>query len=127
MTPAELEPIADEATNGDIITLQKFSKKGNLVHVCGCTNPEYEFEPIDPNIMRAKSDAYLAGGSTHSADGWTNLVWSWGQFIDHGVRTVNGAAIANAWLHQRFGLVSQHRSCFGYSDTLAIPHAPLLC
>ena len=79
----ELETTADAATGGDVITRPEFSKKGNLVRICGCTNTEFDFEPIEPDLMRQKSNSFLQGGAIPSTDGWSNLLWAWGQFIDH--------------------------------------------
>jgi Animal haem peroxidase len=70
---------------GPEITLQSFTKKTDLVHVCGCRNDAFEFDMGDYQALRGLSDRYLAGGRMPSRYGWSNAVWSWGQFIDHDV------------------------------------------
>lgn len=82
---ASTQEIADRVTDGTVITLQQFSKKGNLWHACGCYNEEFDFTMDDAQQFRSMSDRYVASGRYPNRFGWSNLLWSWGQFIDHDV------------------------------------------
>lgn len=86
--PDATEETADTAyrvSGGTVLTRQEFTKKGNVIHTCGCSNAEYDDGMTDYQQFRTLSDRYLNYGRYPSRRGWSNAVWSWGQFIDHDV------------------------------------------
>lgn len=58
------------------LTRPDLPKKGNLVRLCECSSDQPEISSI-----RDLSNKWLAGGTAPTSYGFTNLVWSWGQFI----------------------------------------------
>lgn len=58
------------------LTRPDLPKRGNLVRLCDCSSDQPEISDI-----RGLSDKWLAGGTAPTSYGFTNLVWSWGQFI----------------------------------------------
>ena len=61
----------------------EFESIGNLVRLCGCTNDEFEFDPENINDIRGFSNTFMADGTALSTRGFSNLVWAFGQFLDH--------------------------------------------
>ena len=61
----------------------EFETIGNLVRLCGCTNDEFEFDPENISDIRDFSNTFMADGTAPSTLSLTNLVWAWGQFLDH--------------------------------------------
>ena len=72
-----------------------FDQTGNLLRLCGCTNDEFDFTPRYDDI-RSYSDRFMANGDTRHKKRLSNLVWAWGQFIDHDVRPACAACASSA-------------------------------
>ena len=66
------------------MVLDTFEPVGNLISLCGCANTELDFEPSTDDI-RTISDARMDSGNVPSSLGLKNLVWAWGQFLDHDI------------------------------------------
>eukprot|EP00892_Ulva_mutabilis_P011638 jgi/Ulvmu1/8847/UM049_0029.1 len=72
--------------DGITLTRPQLKKKGNLIRLCDCSDAQPALDDI-----RGISNTWLAGGTAPSSHGFSNLVWAWGQFIDHDiVATVDG-------------------------------------
>lgn len=74
----ETEQTAYRVSGGTILTRQEFSKKGNVFHVCGCSNTDYDNSMSDYQTFRTMSDRYLNYGRYPNRRGWSNAVWSFG-------------------------------------------------
>jgi hypothetical protein len=67
--------------NGRPVTLTRLDlgSIGSLPRRCRCTKTNN----LEMNDIRDLSDQWMDGGTTANTHGFSNMLWSWGQFIDH--------------------------------------------
>jgi len=80
-------------TNSDGSVLKRLvpTAQSKLLRIVECSMSTFEsaFEHID---IRKVSNQYMDGGKAVSSLGLSNLVWGWGQFIDHDVTLTTDAS-----------------------------------
>lgn len=65
-----------EEPDGTTLTRPSLKKKGNLLRMCPCSDDQPEIKDI-----RGLSDQWFKDGTRPTSHGFSNMVWSWGQFI----------------------------------------------
>lgn len=83
---AEITLPAARSSGPTVITRPKVSSKGTLLRLCGCSDDQVGVDDI-----RGLSNTWFKDGVRPSSHSFSNLVWAWGQFIDHDiVATIDG-------------------------------------
>lgn len=69
--------------NGSPVDLQRTKLKpiGSLPRKCDCLRNQ----TLDVDDIRQLSDSWMDGGTTQNTRGFSNMLWSYGQFIDHDI------------------------------------------
>ena len=70
-------------SDGNPIDLQRKQLKslGSLPRRCECTEGEH----LEVSDIRQLSDDWMGGGTAENKKGFSNMLWSFGQFIDHDI------------------------------------------